>query len=222
MRIVKNPDIQMTGSAWGLTILAAFCFWMIIWSTSAFIDVCFWRADIKHDEFLFYKGTPIEVDTSDSVLSRHSSSSVRILLENGDWVMVDYLVLYRNGIERTDSLEGSTWDFYYTQYSGKHYVLNSDIEYHQLVSVTSGGFSEKMEAEVKRDLGTAMCGFFFCMPFVLLGALFFSMPILSELGKCFETKAEQERREKKERRKAERRAKYLEERERLRAEQKKR
>lgn len=223
MRIIKPEKNIMGIGGWVATIAALLLGCFIVMSFVVIIVSSLYIADINRGELLHYTGTPVEVktDSGNHLSKSFSDADVRLQLDNGDWLETEYLVLAKNGIERTAEIREGVWEIYYTQYRTGWTHWGSDTKYHVLVSIAPEGYNEQMAAAAKRTQGTAIMLAVFAIPLLTLGCIFCSFPIMMQLRMCFETKKEQERREKKERRSAERRAKYLEERARIRAEKKK-
>lgn len=223
MRIVKPTNFKMGIGEWVFTMCALYLFLATLWCVACSIDCCKYISDINKERLYHYSGIPCMEDVY-SQASRPKSSAntwITLELENGDWIETEYDVLRNNGITQTAVLSEKSWDIYYTQYSSSNARLNNDTKYHQLVSIAPNGYNAAMAAYVRRDIAANIMIVILISPILLLAIIFCSTPLALELRKCIETKKEQEKREKKEKRAAERRAKYLEERERLRAEKQK-
>ena len=138
-----------------------------------------------------------------------------ITLDNSDTVFFDCSPFDEYGLLPNDIQISRKYDWYYTE--------SCSFGHHHLVSIADEGFDEAqfdcVSRFVKRQAWIPLCagGFFVLLAVADFGALIQAIIV----GAGFESRKQREKRIAEEKRKAERRAKYLEERERLRAEKQK-
>ena len=174
---------------------------------------------IINDNLICYSGTASDIMVAPSrtgVTNSWRVNTYSIVLNNNEVVTFHSSPFYEYGMSPKDIQIGREYDWYY--------IEGFDDGYRPVVSIADEGFDEAqfdcVSRFVKRQAWIPLCAGGF---FVLLSVADFCVLIQSiVVGSGFESRKQREKRIAEEKRKAERRTKYLEERERLReAKQKK-